>query len=90
MGWMAWTAPTALFFAAIGVLIAVYTAWGIRAPSLPRRGVLPMETTRGDRLFMGLLGSAFLNLAWAGLTTASQWGAVVLSSAFMIIIGRWG
>ena len=90
MGWMAWTLPTALFFAVIGLLIAAYTVWAIYSPSLPRRGILPMETTRGDRLFVGLLGSAFINLAWAGLLTSSQWGAVVLSLVFLIIIGRWG
>jgi len=90
MGWMAWTQTTALFFVVIGLLIAVYTVLGIRSPSSPRRGLLPMETTRGDRLFIGLLGSAFINLAWVGLTTASQWGAAALSLVFLFIIGRWG
>jgi predicted small integral membrane protein len=90
MSWMAWTPPTAVFFAVIALLIAAYTAWAIYSPSLPRRGILPMETTRGDRLFVGLLGSAFINLAWVGLLTSSQWGAVVLSLAFLFIIGRWG
>lgn len=90
MGWMAWTLPTALFFVVIGLLIAGYTVWAIKSPSLPRRGILPIETTRGDRLFIGLLGSAFINLAWAGLLLSSQWGAVVLSLAFLFIIERWG
>jgi predicted small integral membrane protein len=90
MGWMAWTLPTALFFAFIGILIAVFTVWAIVSPSLPRRGILPMETTRGDRLFVGLIGSAFINLAWVGISTSSQWGAVVLSLAFLLFIGRWG
>jgi predicted small integral membrane protein len=28
-----------------------------------------METTRGDRFFVSLLGSAFIHLLWLGLTT---------------------
>jgi predicted small integral membrane protein len=88
--WMAWTLETALFFGAIAALIAAYTVWGLVSPSTPRRGLLPMSTTRGDRLFLGLMGSAWINLAWLGLTEASQWFAVVLSLLFMLVIGRWG
>lgn len=88
--WMAWTAPTASFFGVIALLLAVYTVWGVLSPSVPRRGLLPMPTTRGDRLFIGLLGSAFINLAWLGLTEASQWIAVGLSLLFMIVVARWG
>ena len=90
MSWMAWTPPTALFFVFIALLIAGFTVWALVSPSLPRRGILPMSTTRGDRLFVGLLGSAYINLAWTALSTSSQWGAVVLSLAFMLFLGRWG
>lgn len=90
MEWMAWTLPTAIFFLVIGLFIAVYTILGIVSPSVPRRGFLPMPTTRGDRLFVGLLGSAYINLAWAGLSGASQWVAVGISVLFMLAVGRWG
>jgi predicted small integral membrane protein len=88
--WMAWTPQTGIFFAVIASLIAAHTVWGLVSPSVPRRGWLPMRTTRGDRLFVGLMGSAWINLAWLGLTDASQWVAVVLSLLFMLVIGRWG
>ena len=88
--WMAWTAPTALFFGAIALLIAAYSALGVAAPSVPRRGFLPMPTTRGDRLFVSLLGSAYINRSGVGLTEASQWVAVLLSVLFTLVIGRWG
>ncbi len=88
--WMAWTPTTASFFVVIVLLLAAYTVWGIRSPSLPRRGLLPMATTRGDRLFLGLMGSAFIHLAWVGLTDASIWFAVCLSLLFMVVIARWG
>jgi predicted small integral membrane protein len=90
MGWMAWTTPTALFFVAIALLLAGQTVAGVVRPSSPRRGLLPMPTTRGDRLFVGLLGSAYVNLAWAGLSTSSQWFAVGISTIFTLAIGRWG
>ena len=90
MAWMAWTAHTAIFFGAIGVLIAVMVVWGAVSPSAPRKGVLPMATTRGDRVFLGLLGSAFIHLAWIGLTEASPWGAALLSSLYFLTICRWG
>ena len=90
LDWMEWTAPTAGFFIVIFLLLAGYTVWGIRSPSVPRRGWLPLATTRGDRLFIGLLGSAFLHLAWVGLTNAPVWFAVVLSSLFLVVISRWG
>jgi predicted small integral membrane protein len=90
MTWMAWTLPTALFFIGIALVLGVYTAWGSIHPSLPRRGFLPMATTRGDRLFVGLLASAYVNLAWAGLSTAPQWIAMGIWLPLMLIVGRWG
>src|SRR5262245_61820529 len=66
-GWMAWTFPVALFFWLIACLLILFTFLAIRFPEMPRVGVLGIETTRGDRLFIALLGSAFINLAWLGL-----------------------
>ena len=70
MSWMAWTLPTALFFASIALILTAMTVWQVLSPSVARRGFLPMETTRGDRLFIGLLGSAFIHLAWIATGTA--------------------
>ena len=90
MEWMAWTGPTAGFFVFIVLILAAYAVWGIRSPSLPRKGLLPMVTTRGDRLFVGLLGSAFVHLAWVGLTDASVWVATGVSLLFLVLVSRWG
>ena len=49
-----------------------------------------MVTTRGDRLFVGLLGSAFVHLAWVGLTDASVWVATGVSLLFLVLVSRWG
>ena len=90
LSWMAWTLPTAVFFAVIAALLTIYSVLGVLRPSLPRKGFLPIETTRGDRLFIGLLGAAYLNLLWAGVTDVSQWMAVVLWFPFLLVVGRWG
>ncbi|HJR30794.1 MAG TPA: DUF2160 family membrane protein, partial [Pseudomonas sp.] len=60
MEWMSWTVPTAAFFSAIALILMGMTTWELRSPGVPRRGLLPIATTRGDRLFIGLLGSAYL------------------------------
>lgn len=67
LSWMAWTTPVAVFFTCIALMLIGMTVWEIRSPTVQRKGWLPMETTRGDRLFMGLLLAAYLNLAWVGL-----------------------
>ncbi|WP_396433948.1 DUF2160 domain-containing protein [Limnohabitans sp.] len=74
--WMAWTLPVAVFFTCIVLMIAGMTLWEIKSPTLVRRGFLPMDTTRGDRLFIGLLAAAYVNLAFVGL---SGWMAQGLS-----------
>ena len=88
--WMAWTVPTATFFAVIALILLAMTIWQILAPSAERRGFLPIPTTPGDRLFIGLLMSAYLHLAWIGLTTASVWIAFAISLIWMAVVMRWG
>ena len=52
MDWMAWTVPTALFFAVIAAILVTFTILAIKFPEVPRIGILRIETTRGDRLFI--------------------------------------
>jgi predicted small integral membrane protein len=88
--WMAWTQPVAIFFACIGFLLVAMTAWELLAPTVARKGLLPLVTTRGDRLFIGLLTAAYVNLAWAGLTDWPQWWGAALSAIVVAAIMRWG
>jgi predicted small integral membrane protein len=94
MDWMAWTLPTAIFFIVIAVMLAGMTVWQVVSPTVPRRGFLPMTTTRGDRLFIGLLGSAYINLAGIYFTEWSSWTAVaatlVVAVVYLIAVMRWG
>jgi predicted small integral membrane protein len=90
MSWMAWTLPTALFFVSIALILTAMTVWQVLSPSVARRGVLPMATTRGDRLFIGLLGSAFIHLAWIAMTGLPIWWALGISVLFLLGALRWG
>ncbi len=90
LGWMAWTVPTAIFFAAIAVMLTGMTVWQLVSPSVERRGLLPMATTRGDRLFIGLLGSAFIHLGWMAATGLPLWWALAISIVFLVATMRWG
>lgn len=88
--WMAWTTPVAIFFSAVVLMLAGMTIWEMRAPTVERKGFLPMPTTRGDRLFIGLLSAAYVNLAWAGLTDATQWVAAAIGFVVLLVVMRWG
>jgi predicted small integral membrane protein len=99
--WMAWTTPVAVFFVCIALMLAGMTVWEIKSPTVERRGFLPIPTTRGDRLFIGLLAAAYLNLAfvavsermieWFGLEQEpSIWFSFVASMALLALVMRKG
>ena len=99
--WMAWTLPVAVFFICIALMLAGMTVWELNSPTSLRRGFLPMATTRGDRLFIGLLSAAYVNLAFVGLSgkfaewfsleaDPSIWISFVLSMVVLALVMRKG
>jgi len=101
LAWMVWTTPVAVFFAGIALLLVGMTLWELKSPTLLRKGFLPLATTRGDRLFIGLLTAAYINLAFVGLAgrfmawfglaqEPSVWISFVLSLAVLVLIMRRG
>ncbi|MDB6180730.1 DUF2160 domain-containing protein [Paracoccus fistulariae] len=88
-GWMAWTFPTALFFTIIAGLLILFTWLAIRFPETPRKGVLGIMTTRGDRLFISLLGSAFICLIWLGVMGMPVWGGLAVALIYAAAVFRW-
>jgi predicted small integral membrane protein len=90
MEWMVWTLPTAIFFLCVAAMLAGMTVWEIASPNVPRRGLLPLVTTRGDRLFIGLITAAFINFAWLGLTELEPWWGAGIGFAVLGLIMRWG
>ncbi|MDR9394477.1 DUF2160 domain-containing protein [Roseovarius sp. SYSU LYC5161] len=89
MDWMAWTWPTAAFFAVIAGLLITFSIITLKFPETPRRGILQIETTRGDRLFITLLGSAFINLAWLGIVGTQQPLALIVCLIYAAAVFRW-
>ena len=88
--WMAWTWPTAAFFGTIALMLVGMAIWEWRVPGgSPRFGILRFETTRGDRLFLSLLGSGFINLAWLGLVGPELWWSLALSVVYAICVFRF-
>jgi predicted small integral membrane protein len=99
--WMAWTLPVAVFFTCIVLMLAGMTVWELKSPTVERKGWLPIVTTRGDRLFIGLLAAAYVNLAfvavsekmivWFGLEAEpSIWISFIASMALLALILRKG
>ncbi len=99
--WMVWTTPVAVFFTCIVLMLIGMTVWEIKSPTIERKGFLPMVTTRGDRLFIGLLGAAYINLAFIGMAgwlmqwlsleqEPSIWISFVASMAWLLLALRKG
>jgi len=87
---MAWTWQTALFFSFIALCLVSMMVWEWARPGgSPRTGVLGLDTTRGDRLFISLLGSAYIHIAWLGLTDLPLWWGSVVAALFALAVFRW-
>ena len=88
--WMAWTWQTAAFFVFIALCLFTMVLWEKKDPGgNPRRGMLGLDTTRGDRLFISLLSSAFIHLAWLGIIGTLLWIGTILSFVFAIFVFRY-
>ena len=90
LSWMAWTWQTITFFIVIFLLLSMMTIWEYFSPGgAPRQGILGLSTTRGDRLFISLLGSSFIHMIWLGLLEITLWGALALSIVYAIAVFKW-
>jgi predicted small integral membrane protein len=103
IAWMAWTLPTAIFFALLSMTLGVMTWLAVAYPETERVGILRIPTTRGDRLFISLVLTAVIHLLWIGLVgtdtiatlpigegieLSSLWLATAISLALAVAIFR--
>ena len=86
LSWMAWTGPTAIFFVVIVLLLVTFTILELKYPTVERVGLLGIPTTRGDHLFISLLGSAFIQLAWLGLVGPNLWPALGIALIYAALV----
>lgn len=84
--WMAWTPATFAVFVAIFSAIALIGLMeGFKfKDGLERKGILGLTTTLGDRLFITLLGSAYIFLAWLGFVGQPIWTPLAIAIAWGI------
>jgi predicted small integral membrane protein len=104
IAWMAWTLPTAIFFALLASTLAMMTWLAVAYPEAERIGVLRIPTTRGDRLFVSLILAAVIHLLWIafigtdgivtlpigeeGYEVSSLWLATLVSLGFAVLVFR--
>jgi predicted small integral membrane protein len=104
IAWMAWTLPTAIFFALLACTLATMTWLAVAYPEAERVGILHIPTTRGDRLFISLIAAAVIHLLWIafvgtdsvatlpvgeeGTELSSLWLATVISLVSAVAIFR--
>ncbi len=89
LAWMAWTPQTGVFFAFIALSLVVLTLLAIYRPEAPRKGILGFPTTRGDRFFVSLLGSAFILILWIRLGGGELWYALAICIPFAVAMFRF-
>ena len=89
LSWMAWTGPTAYLFMGVGGAIALMILLEIIWPGgAERRGALGLVTTRGDRLFISILGTVFIMLAWLGLYGTPLWGGLAIAIVWWVLVWK--
>ena len=104
IAWMAWTAPTAIFFVLLAATLATMTWLAVAYPEAERVGILRIPTTRGDRLFISLIAAAVIHLLWIaffgsdtlatlpvgeeGIDISSLWLATAISLVSAVAIFR--
>ena len=88
--WMAWTPATfALFCGIFGAIALIGILEGFKyKDGIERRGILGLTTTRGDRLFITLLGSAYIFLAWLAIMGTPLWGPLAISLVYGVFVFR--
>jgi predicted small integral membrane protein len=89
IAWMAWTGPSAIFFALIICTLGVMTWLAAAYPEAARVGILRIPTTRGDRLFISLIMAAVLHLLWIGLFGTDSLASVPIGDEGFEISSLW-
>ena len=89
--WMYWTYPSAIFLASLFIAITGLAVWDMASPCIPRKGFLPIVTTRGDRFFIGVISTLLIHLIWiAAFQVSFLWIASLISVSWFTLLGFKG
>ncbi|MBF9018414.1 MULTISPECIES: DUF2160 domain-containing protein [unclassified Oceanispirochaeta] len=90
-GWMYWTLPSALFMIGVFGSIIFLSILGVYRPNVDRKGFLPIETGRGDRLFIAVYSSIVFFLFWLGIFGDNFLVvAVIILVLWFFSVFKWG
>lgn len=91
LAWMAWTPYTAGFFLFILASLILMIVWEKFSPGgAPKKGILRLNTTRGDRLFISYLGSGYIFLGWIFLLGPTLlWLALAVCFIYAILVFKF-
>jgi predicted small integral membrane protein len=89
LAWMAWTVPTAIFFALLAATLCAMTWLAIAYPETERVGILRIPTTRGDRLFVSLILAAVIHLLWIGLVGTDTFATLPVGEEGIELSSLW-
>jgi predicted small integral membrane protein len=88
---MYWTWQSGLFFIGIFGSIALLGVLNRYSPNVDRKGFLPIETSRGDRLFIGILSAIAFFLFWLGLFGENLlWVTAIITAIWFFVEFKWG
>ncbi len=89
--WMQWSLPSAIFFLALFFTLIGMSIWEGYRPCVRRKGFLPMVTTRGDRLFLGIISTIGICMLWIGLSKGVLMILpLVIAAVWFFVLAKWG
>jgi len=81
--WMYWTPYTLTAASFLCLLILILAIFDVKKRSVPRKGFLPISTTRGDRIFISAVTSIGIGIIW--LAIIGDMHLEILLTIFIII-----
>lgn len=88
--WMAWTTGTLILVACVFASLVGLAVFAVVRPSTPRKGFLPMATARGDRVYVGLLGTGLILVVLMAASSAPVVLGLALGAVWMAVVLIWG
>jgi predicted small integral membrane protein len=89
IAWMAWTPPTAIFFALLAATLGTMTWLAVAYPEAERVGILRIPTTSGDRLVVSLITAAVIHLLWIGFVGTNPIATLPIGEEGFEISSLW-